>query len=117
MVEKRQHERTQIPEGVFVVLRSDHVEVGQVVDMSLRGLRFRYVPHHAPSNGSSELLIFSAGNAYVYRIPFKTVWDKGSDQAPFSSEMRQCGVQFSELKPSHAFQLDYLVQKYSTSQV
>jgi hypothetical protein len=114
MVEKRQHKRTPVPKGVFVALRSDLVEVGQVVDMSLTGLGFRYVPHHAPSNGPSELLIFSRGNAYLYRIPFKTVWDKELKGLPFNSATRCCGVQFGELAPLHAFQLEYLIQKYNT---
>ena len=114
MVEKRQYKRVQVPKGVFVALKSDHVEVGQVVDMSLTGLGFRYVPHYVPSNGPSELLIFSSGNAYLYKIPFKAVWDKELKGVPFNSATRRCGVQFGKLAPLHAFQLEYLIQKYNT---
>jgi hypothetical protein len=78
------------------------------------GLAFRYIPCEQPSSGPSELQIFFAGNAYVYKVPFKTIWDQEAEQLPSSTlRMRRSGVQFGELAPHHISQLEYFVKNHT----
>ena len=114
IVEERQYNRFRVPKRVFVALTSHDVKVGQVTNMSVGGLAFRYIPCEGPSSGPSELQIFLAGNVYVYKVPFKTIWDKEAEQLPSSSlRMRRCGVQFGELAPHHISQLEYFVENHT----
>jgi hypothetical protein len=86
--------------------------------MSMSGLAFRYIPREEPSSGPSELHIFLAGNAYVYKVPFKTICDQEAEQVPSSFlTMRRCGVQFGELTQSQIAQLEYFIQNYAMGQV
>jgi hypothetical protein len=85
VVEQRQYNRFRVPKRVFVALTSHDVKVGQVINMTMGGLAFRYIPCEQPSSGPSELQIFFAGNAYVYKVPFKTIWDQEAEQLPSST--------------------------------
>ena len=116
IVEQRQYNRFRVPKRVFVALTSHDVKVGQVIDMSVGGLAFRYIPREVTSSGPFELQIFFAGNAYVYKVPFKAVWDKEVEQPPSSTlKVRRCGVQFGELAPHHISQLEYFVKNHTVA--
>jgi hypothetical protein len=114
IAEQRQYNRFRVPKGIFVALRSHDVKVGQVLDISMGGLAFDYIPREELSSGPSELQIFLVGNVYVYKIPFKSVWDQEAKQVSASSlRMRQCGVQFGELTGNQKSELEYFIRHHT----
>jgi hypothetical protein len=120
--DRRKHIRFQVRETAFVVLKAPwphSTKVGQIIDISMHGLAFRYIADEGRSNGSSELEILSADHSfYLDRVPFKTISDfKTDNDVPFSSiEMRRSGVQFGDLTPSQSSQLEHFIWNYTTSE-
>jgi hypothetical protein len=43
LVERRRHKRFQVPEGAQVSLRLPKTRMGQIIDISMGGLAYRYV--------------------------------------------------------------------------
>jgi hypothetical protein len=111
LAEQRQNKRFQVPRDAFAALRPDYVKVGQIINISMGGLEFRYLGSEVPSNGS-ELDIFLAGRTfYLYKVPFETVWDLVTNS---SVNMKLCGLQFKDLTPHQIAQLEYFIQDYAT---
>jgi len=72
MVEQRQHKRFQVPKGTFVGLGPHDTKVGQIIDVSMGGLAFRYVGSEEPSNGELDIFL-NERDFYLGRVPFRTV--------------------------------------------
>jgi hypothetical protein len=97
MVERRKYKRYPMPKGTFAILRNemkrlrDHGRMsigeiamvlyksepevmGQVTDMSLGGLAFRWDAGAMPELGGVELdLLMAEQGIYLHNIPYKTV--------------------------------------------
>ena len=97
MVERRKHKRYPMPTGTFVILRnemkrlrhhdrmsigeiamvlykSDLEVMGQVTDMSLGGLAFRWDAGAMPNLGGVELdLLMAEQGIYLHNIPYRAV--------------------------------------------
>ena len=114
VAEQRENKRFQVPRDAFAALRPDYIIVGQIINISMGGLGFRYLGNEGPSN-ASELDIFLAGRAfYLYKVPFQTVWDFVTNEMPSSSiNMKVCGMQFRDLTPNQISQLEYFIQDYA----
>ncbi len=112
--EKRKHPRFQVPKGTFVSVGPYDAQVGQIIDMGMGGLAFRYVGRPEPFNG--ELSIFlSERDFYLGRIPFKTVSDcEIAGKGPSSPiAMRRSGVRFRKLTDYQVSQLEYFIQNHT----
>ena len=118
LAEQRENKRFQVPKDAFAALRPDYIQVGQIINISMGGLAFRYLGSEGPSN-ASELDIFLAGRAfYLYKLPFETVWDFVTNEKPFSSiNMKVCGLQFRDLTPQQISELEYFIQDYALGKV
>ena len=117
-IERREHRRFRVRKDACVALRSDFRHVGQIIDISMGGLSFSYVPLSELPDGSLELDIFLAGSAsYLYKIPFKAVSDSEADGGNLfpSLAMRRYGLRFGELTDSQASQLEYFIRYYAVS--
>lgn len=115
LVERRRHKRFRVREGVYVIVRSNHVKAGQMIEVNMRGLMFRYFPYKEPSAGPPELHIFSGGSAWLRNTSFKTVWDQKAKKDSFSSSaLRLCGVQFDQMTDAEQLQLQYFIQYHVT---
>jgi hypothetical protein len=114
LAEQREYKRFRVPKDAFAALGPDYIKVGQIINISMGGLVFRYHNSKGPSN-ASELDIFLAGRAfYLYKLPFETVWDSLTDKKPCSCiNMKQCGLQFGNLTPHQIAQLKYFFQAYA----
>jgi len=113
--EHRKHKRFQVPGGVFVGFGPRANKVGQVVDVSMGGLGYRYVGCEESSDGS-HLDIFSTDNDfYLGAVPFKTVCDLQVVGRALSSPMtmRRCGVRFGKLSRKQSAHLEYFIQRYT----
>ena len=114
LAEQREYKRFRVPKNAFAALGPDYIKVGQIINISMGGLVFRYHNSKGPSN-ASELDIFLAGRAfYLYKLPFEIVWDSLTDKKPCSCiNMKQCGLQFGNLTPHQIAQLKYFFQAYA----
>ncbi len=113
--ERRKHERFEVSKGVFVSFRPHDNRLGEIVDISMGGLAFRYLATRKPSNGSYRLKIFLAeGNSYLNDVLFETVTDFGTYQIPFTSiTMRRSGVQFAELTHHQMSRLKHFIHHHT----
>ena len=120
--ERRKHKRFKVQAGAFAVLRPQwpySTKLGQVIDMSMGGLAFRYIDTEGETSGPCELDIFTAdSNFYLHEIPFKNISDFEMDNVPSlaSIRMRRCGLQFGELTQSQIFDLEYFIQNHATGE-
>jgi hypothetical protein len=113
---RRENERFQIKDFTFVKLWSESNEdIGQLLDLSKRGLSFRYfVTGKNPSN-FSELGIFTSGSGLaVDGIPFMIISDTELNESPFGQIIfRRSGVQFGPLTDYQISKLEYFQKNFT----
>ena len=117
--EQRKHRRFKAPGDAYAALLPDSV-LGQIINISKKGLTLRYIANGERINGSRKMDVFSYGNDfYLRKVPFKFVWDFYLDnEFPFSTIiMRQCGGHFGELTPAQIFQLEYFLTNCTTGRL
>ena len=93
--------------------------MGDILDISERGLALRYVADEAPSNRSSDdLTIISAKPSFDLRkLPFRTVSDFEIAKVPFSSMApRRLSLQFGELTQHQASRLEHFITTHTTGE-
>jgi len=116
-VERSKYKRYRVPKGVYVGVRPDYEKVGQIIDISMEGLAFSYLPTKKRSNRPSELDIFLSGDNFrLEKVPFETVSDFVLNEVPFSG-IRRCSVRFRDLTDSQRSQLDYFIQNHTLGEV
>jgi hypothetical protein len=111
IVERRKHTRFQVPKSAFVGFGPYDAKVGQIIDVSLGGLAFRYVGTEEPANG--ELSIFvTERDFYVSHIPFRTISDfeVAGKTSSTPVTLRRSGVQFGILTDHQTYQLEYFLR-------
>jgi hypothetical protein len=123
LVERRQHERFQVRDGAFVVLRprsailgQDVDIVGKIMDISQAGLVLRYVSSQERSHESFELDIVLAGNGFrLNGVPVKTISDSqmADKAASNSTTVRRRGVQFGTLTEEQTSQLERFIRDHT----
>ena len=113
--EHRQHRRFQVPGGVFVGFGPHANKVGQIVDVSMGGLAYRYVGCDESADGSHLDIFVTDKDFYMGAVPFKTVSDfQIVDRIAASPmTMRRCGVQFRKLSRKQNAQLEYFIQHHT----
>jgi hypothetical protein len=118
-VERRIHKRFQVPIGVFVAFGPDHSSLGEIIDISMGGLSFRYLATEDPLIRSSTLDIFLTDRDFCLNdVPFETVSDFGTHQIPFVPvTMRRRGVQFGEMKNNQASGIEYFIQHFTVRDI
>jgi hypothetical protein len=118
-VERRTHKRFQVPIGVFVAFGPAHSRLGEIIDISIGGLSFRYLATEHPSSASSTLDIFLTDrDFYLNDVPFDTVSDFGTYQVPFVPvTMRRSGVRFGGLTNNQISQIEYFIQHFTMSEI
>ncbi len=116
---RRENKRFQIKDFTFVKLWSESNEdIGELLDLSNRGLSLRYfVTGKNPSN-FSELGIFSSESGLaVDGIPFMIISDTELDESPFDPMLfRRSGLQFGPLTPDQISKLDYFLKNFTLGQ-
>ena len=116
-IERRKQKRSKSREGAFVALRLRGSKLGQIVDISARGLAFRYIDIGERPRGTFELdILFRDKEFHLERVPAKTVSDSESAEAfPFSAtKTRRHSVQFGDLTDDQVSQLAYFIKHYTT---
>jgi hypothetical protein len=113
-IDRRKDERFQVKRFTFVKLWSESNEdIGQLLDISKRGLSLRYFSKAQNPINFSQLGLFSSGcDLAIDGIPFRVVSDtelpNGSPLDPIN--FRRSGVQFGQLTPEQLSELDYFLK-------
>lgn len=110
--ERRIQKRFRVQNGSFAALCPRFTVLGQITDISVSGLAFRYVASEERSKESSQLsILLTDGSFYFDRIPFKAIWDTSmpSEFSFGAITLRQCGVKFGDLTHSQKLDLEYFM--------
>lgn len=111
--ERRRHKRFNAKEGAYAAISPHSRKLGQIIDISMGGLSFKYIETSDDQSSQPEQSIFlSSLGYYVGDLPFKTVEDYEITNYPsFSSmKLRKRRVQFKELTFKQLFDLDYYLR-------
>ena len=90
--------------------------LGQIKDISIRGLSFRYIDGHEKLETADELkIILGNQGLYLDRVPFVKISDfEIENEFSFSTiKMRQIGLQFGELTADQEMQLERFIQQHT----
>jgi hypothetical protein len=114
--ERRQQKRFKVQEGAFAALVDQESRLGQIKDISVHGLSFRYIDSSEKLENASELkIILGNQGLYLDKVPFKKICDfEIESEFSFSTvKMRQIGLQFGELTPGQRSRLDRFIKKHT----
>jgi hypothetical protein len=127
MVERRKHKRYEVPTGSFVVVGSHGPILGQIIDISMGGVAFRYMNSGKPKDESYLDIFLTEGDVSMGKVSFKSVSDfeisnvvlrKLVDPMPLSAlSMKRSSVQFAPLTPDQISRLEDLIRKHTTGEV
>jgi hypothetical protein len=115
--DNRKFKRFRVKDLTFVKLRTEsEIDIGQLIDISQKGLSIRCLINAVKSKSYSDLGIFLSGGGFIIeQIPFKTVSDTEINSKPtFSTTIvRRYGVQFDKLTPDQKAKLDYFLANHT----
>ena len=114
--ERRLQKRFKAEEGAFAALVDQESRLGQIKDISLRGLSFRYIDSHEKLENASELkIILGKRGLYLDNVPFKKISDfEIESEFRFSTvKMRQIGLEFGVLTAEQKQQLQRFIQNHT----
>ncbi len=122
-VERRKNKRYKALEGAYAAISPKSRKLGQIIDISMGGLSFKYIDTSNTDEQDDQLpeetVFLSSMGYYVGDLPFKTVEDyEVTDTPSFSSmKVRKRHVQFKDLSFKQLFDLDYYLRNNVTEQV
>ena len=122
-IERRKHRRFRAETGAVAVFRRpwpDSSKLGQIIDISMDGLAFRYTADRERLHGSYQLeIVWGDCSVRCENIPFKDISDLNTrNEAPLDSvELRRGRVQFGELGPDQISKLEYFIQNHTIGEV
>jgi c-di-GMP-binding flagellar brake protein YcgR len=123
--ENRRYTRYHVPEGSFVTLGPSSTIMGQILDISMGGLAFRYINNDSktPTRESYADIYLTEGDLCLASVPIRTVSDfdapdtvtcKADGPLPVSCRgMRRCGVEFGDMSEAQMAQLMQCIQSQS----
>ena len=114
--ERRLQKRFKVEEGAFAALVDQESRLGQIKDISLRGLSFRYIDSHEKLENASELkIILGKRGLYLDNVPFKKISDfEIESEFRFSTvKMRQIGLEFEVLTAEQKRQLQRFIHNHT----
>jgi len=114
-VERRKYNRFQVPVGVFLSFGPDDSRLGEIIDISMSGLAYRYLATEKEPNRARRLNIFlTEDDSYMNDVPFETVSDFRTSDIPLTSvTIRRSGVQFGELTHSQMYRLEHFIDNHA----
>jgi len=122
-VERRKNKRYKAVEGAYAAISPKSRKLGQIIDISMGGLCFKYIDTSNTDEQDDQLpeetVFLSSMGYYVGDLPFKTVDDYEVTNTPSFSSMkvRKRHVQFTDLSFKQLFDLDYYLRNNVTEQV
>lgn len=113
-VERRRHQRFQVPSSAFAGLGPYFGKVGRILDLSMGGLAFRYIGLEEP-NGSTYIDVFMDDlDFYLRSLPFKTISDfPVVTDGTTTMALRRRGVRFGKLTPQQRAALEDFIEEHA----
>ncbi|MGD9042277.1 MAG: PilZ domain-containing protein [Desulfobacterales bacterium] len=114
--ERRQQKRFKVQEGAFAALVAQESRLGQIKDISIRGLSFRYIDSNEKLENADELkIILGNEGLYLDNVPFKKISDiEIESEYSFSTvKMRQIGLEFGELTAAQQNRLNQFIENHT----
>ena len=118
--ERRLQKRFKAEEGAFAALVDQESRLGQIKDISLRGLSFRYIDSYDKLENASELkIILGRRGLYLDKVPFKKISDfEIESEFHFSKlKMRQIGLEFGVLSADQKRQLQRFIENHTIGEI
>ncbi len=115
-VERRASQRFYVKDGAYVYLGSQSETLGQIIEISARGLSFLHLSGKEPLEGPSELVIILADHSFYFeKMPCSIVsdMDVATELSLGSKTVRRGSVQFGELTNEQTSQLEHFIQNYA----
>lgn len=110
-VQRRQHVRFRVDEARVGVNRQRYARLGEIVDISLGGLAFRYVDNGSADQGFPDQaecwVSLNREKFQIENIAYTTVHD--FKLLPAFLELRQRCLQFGQLTSSQVIHLEYVI--------
>lgn len=120
--ERRQHERHELKDRVFITVRPQFERMGWLTDISRGGVSFEYtiIQNYSPLTNNIEVDIFSSPNVFnLSNLPCQLVYDTPINNHSKSFintfESRRCGLAFDQMSPHHLSQIDIILKNYTNS--
>lgn len=115
--DRRHSRRYGVKEGIFAALVAKKDKLGQIKDISMKGLSFRYVNNDNGSRDQGELKIIIAGyGLYLDKLPIETISDfevkGGFSVSPL--KLRQTGLKFVNLTPEQKYLIGRFIRTHTT---
>jgi hypothetical protein len=117
--ERRRQKRFKVAEGVFAALVDQESKLGQIKDISVHGLSFRYIDSSEKIENAKELkIIVGHQGLYLDKVPFKKVSDfEIESEFSFSSiKMRQVGLEFGKLTSEQRTKLNRFIKNHTNGE-
>ncbi len=119
--EKRRHKRFKAREGAYAAISPSSHKLGQIVNISLGGLVFKYIDKETREQGETkeeqgekteDRLFLGSGGQFVDNIPFKTIEEIEISESPSFSflKMKMKRVEFKELDFDQIFQIENFIR-------
>ncbi|WP_321493225.1 PilZ domain-containing protein [uncultured Desulfobacter sp.] len=122
-IERRKHKRFKAAEGAYAAISPNSNKLGQIIDISMDGLCFKYIDTEnmsdEPEKRNDESIFLSSMGYYVGDLPFQTIADyEITDMPSFSSmKVRKRHVKFTDLTFKQLFDLDCYMKNNVLEQV
>ena len=89
--------------------------MGQIIDLSRRGLALSYVTKEDQLSSPLELdIVLPNGSVYLNKLPCRTISDFNTDDGTsIKFGTRRCGVEFGDLTDDQEFALNHFIQHYT----
>jgi hypothetical protein len=127
IAEQRRYKRYEVPTGSFVALGPQNSIQGQIIDISIGGLAFRYMDSKKPIDESYLDIFLTERDFCLGKLPITAVSDYEIDNTvtcklvegvPYRcTAMRRSSVQFGELTHHQMSQLEHFIQNHTTSEL
>jgi c-di-GMP-binding flagellar brake protein YcgR len=114
---RRKYVRYKAKEGALVSPVAESRKYWRILDVSLGGMSFRYIPCE-DLNGFSEIDIVTQDLDFALEgIPFRVVSDcEFTDRSASVMELRRCGVEFGSLTHHQESLLAEFIRRYTLPQ-
>ena len=117
---RRKLERFPAKSGAIVALRPTPEILGEMIDIGLGGLSFRYIQADVRPQDTAELVILLPNRKFCLdRIPCRPVSDiqRFSDNSFSSLPMRRCSIAFGPLSMQQQNQLEQFILEHTLPSV
>jgi len=116
--EKRKFKRLKGKEGAFAafIKPNEIVNMGQIQDISMGGLCFRYLSTREDNTECSHIKIFGSNDRFIHldRVQCRIVYDHEIPEGSWEQiSTRRCGVEFENLSLKHLSTLKEFLDTFS----